>query len=506
MDILTIARDYTTSNEIGTWMFIDQVELFPFCAPNLPIQNRTFNMNEVFPYTASIIKAGSEIISWWPQGEVVIKATASMAKFKASQEVQLKPGFKVERGGDFRAWIAPCINNCPSPLANAGRDTTICGEGCINIGGENKYGIVYEWTAKPENAIQYLSATNISNPTVCPPTQGVGRLRYKVKATNSCGVSREDEVIVDYDRNPNPIPNFILSNIDLSDSLNFDITVDPHTETVKVEIMTCNNQVLETYEYDAVDDFSCCNFKFRIPDYFNPCVCYKVKVSSKNYCYDFWKETIFDWPRNQNFSLLSTSNFICKNKIYEWAGWFNIVVRGALAYDITIRDRGNHIVFQKYDYCTEDTIPIWHPGTNVASTYFIVLKLYDCNGGVHDYTYYVDVFDNCSPKQDLNSQIFSNVAPNKNNSEIENIYNLLYHPNPVTSILNIEGHLISKANKFTIYLTDVLGNCSVIYAAENLDSGPFNFEVNLNNFRSGIYYLTIVNDYNKSSRKISIIK
>lgn len=501
-NLILIRRN--TDNTKNTTMYIDQVELYEYCPSILPFQDRTFNMTEILPYEAQNIVAGESIVGFWPNGQVKVFNTSSSAKFKASKTISLMPGFNVERGGKFRGWISPCLFPCPFPTADAGRDTTICGTGCIQIGSEDEYGMTYKWTSETEESIQFLSSTSSPNPIVCPPSFGRGRLRYKIMTTNQCGQSREDEVIVDYDNDPNPIPNFTVTNLDLSDSLSFDLIVDPHTEVIKVEILDCNtpSNVLRTYFYEGGDDFNCCNFNFKIDRYYNSCLCYKVRVSTKNYCFPNWKDTVFTWQRNTPFSFLNSSSYICKNKLYDASGWLWFHAKGTSWYNIEVKNRWGQTMFQNSGIYNHDSMYVWHPDGNISSgTYYIILDLYDCNGIKHTYTFSIEIFDTCSNKT---SSVYSDLS----NSRIFNssLSKFVLSPNPSRSYFEIRSIIDSKEN-LNLSVVNALGQ--TVYVENAISIGPYSevvHMVNTSSWSEGTYFVIISSDNFHERKKIIIIK
>jgi hypothetical protein len=155
------------------------------------IENTEYYLKEP-PYEAGYIYAGYDAGYPSPNGNVVVKDGADIT-YKGEYEVELLPGFEVEDGAEFLAYIAPCGSLCPTlPDVFAGDDACINTAntpiGCQITTREEEY---FFWTAEPTTAIIYLSDPNISNPTANPSVTTT----YYVDVTEG-GVTVTDSIIV----------------------------------------------------------------------------------------------------------------------------------------------------------------------------------------------------------------------------------------------------------------------------------------------------------------------
>ncbi len=266
--------------------------------------------------------------------------------------------------------------------------------------------------------------------------------------------------------------------------------------------MTCANIVLETYEYDNGDDFDCCNFHFKVDKYFSSCQCYKIRISTKNYCYSNWKDTVINWPRNTAFNFIAYSNYACKNIIYSWEGYLNMVVTGAIYYNIDIRDRDNFSVFTYTGICEDDTIALWHPD-KPAGTYYVNLYVYDCTNIPHFYTYPIVVFDNCQLKKSMDD-IW--VHPQNQTPSITDILNVKIQPNPSTGMVTLHGSL-GKSNQFlTVEICDMMGHILKSEIIESESSGLLSKVIDLSSFKEGIYFVNLKHDNISEMKRLVLLK
>ncbi len=89
--------------------YIDYVELSESCANPILIENHQFNFSiDELPYKSSgILRAGYDVGSSQPNGDVVVR-TGANETFKAATSISLEPGFIVESGANFNMVIEPC--------------------------------------------------------------------------------------------------------------------------------------------------------------------------------------------------------------------------------------------------------------------------------------------------------------------------------------------------------------------------------------------------------------
>jgi len=88
-------------------VLIDDVVLTEYCPDNMYIENTNYYTPEP-PYEAKNITAGYSVDPNQTDGDVIVKNGASIT-YKAEQAIDLEPGFEVEEGGEFEAFIAPCV-------------------------------------------------------------------------------------------------------------------------------------------------------------------------------------------------------------------------------------------------------------------------------------------------------------------------------------------------------------------------------------------------------------
>jgi hypothetical protein len=317
--IITRAKD----GEAG-YGFIDKVELYEYCPNLMNIQNRLFDSTDLYdinlnplPMEAKKVHSGSNITTYHAQGEVVCDPL-SKVNFKGQWEVRLKPGTRIKRGATFRAYIADCGVVCPIPSAYVIEDTVLCGPSSpFHIGGATQPNTTYSWSSDQPGALAFIDDPSVSDPLFNSPVEigARGTIKYTLTAVNNCGASQVREVIISYDNNPVDSPYFEINNILSYDSIFFNLdSIHPQTEKIKVQILSCNGQdTLEEYEFLRDIDFACCNFNFNYTDWLYPCDCYKVRVATKNYCFDTWVDTVFNHIRNDSFDFAAITNVgVCK--------------------------------------------------------------------------------------------------------------------------------------------------------------------------------------------------
>lgn len=138
---------------------------------------------------------------------------------------------------------------------------------------------------------------------------------------------------------------------------------------------------------------------------------------------------------------------------------------------------------------TGNTIKSYYNGAVLASGSYTL----NFNGDtLPNGIYFIRLKNNSITIQTVKLIKSSNAVGLKENSLIENV-NIF--PNPTSSIINI----IDEQNQFqsaNIEITDYLGQ--TIYSA------PFTTQINMSDFSSGMYFLTIQNEY--ISKSVKVIK
>jgi len=122
-------------------------------------------------------------------------------------------------------------------------------------------------------------------------------------------------------------------------------------------------------------------------------------------------------------------------------------------------------------------------------------------------------FTNNGTQSSASSQIFevslvkrNAVGLNENNKSEDNTFDLQIFPNPANEGLKIEFNLISNSD-VTFTFVDSHGNLVDSFRLENLIAGKNSINRKIGeNFKNGVYFLTIKTDYSKTSKKLIIKK
>lgn len=421
---------------------LDDVELYEYCTEWMLRQNRLYKLTE--KEEAGYIHVGNYVSPGYPAGEVLMDS-GSKTIYKAYNDVSMQPGTTIRRGADFLARIAPCGKPCMPPDGTAGSDQALCGGQSVTLGVPvPAFGYTYSWSATPAGALQYLSATNTSNPVFTPPA-GQGAVQYTLTITNRCGESTQRMVIIKYDNQPSFAANFsILAPALSSDHPSFAVSVDPHTEEVRIELQDCDGNVINTYAYTNSLDFQNNLLSWQFTGTVNACGCYRFVVKSKNYCSDEWFEQVLDWNRNTSFSLDFISNVVlCGNPTNNF---FYVKAKGAKHVKVSIFNEWDAPVYQSESPYLSD--PMAFPMPHVSdNSYAYVVEITDCNGNVHTYHGFVRLFG-CDDLEDIAADgddtgltdIHTNLVFEQPDGMLDSLYSLLT-PNPVTEAGNIAYHL-----------------------------------------------------------------
>lgn len=489
---------------------LDNVELYPYCTEWIVRQNRIYKHEEEKEEAGNIIAgynvASSKGVSW-PTGDVHM-FDGSKTTYKANSQVDLLPGFTVERGGDFLARIAPCGQDCMPPDGTAGANQALCGGQTITLGSSSMWGCTYSWSADPSSAMQYLSNTNTANPTFTAPTSGQGVIKYTVTITNQCGQSTQRTVIIRYDNNSNDLPNFVVTQFELvSFNPSFTLNVDQHTEEVIVQLLDCNGNLIKEYPpYLNGIDFTNNTFPWTFNEFVDPCGCYNFKIKSKNYCSNVWHEQVLHWNLSTNFSNdLITNIVLCKDVINNM---FCIKAHGTKNVNITIiSPNNNSVVFSYSGPYTSNPMCFPLTGNILDGPYGYIVEFFDCNGVKHAFTGIV-LINGCFNSSGLVSTINDGsgiLSINENTQFIENgvadsLYSLL-SPNPVTGNSILSYHLPENGYVKISICNSNFQQLSVL-VNEDKPNGDFTTTVSAANLPLGPNYYMIEFTSTKTARII----
>lgn len=518
MQQLVITREQNAS---AGYAFIDKVELYEYCPNLMPIQNRLYDSTDLYdinfnplPMEAKMVHSGSNVSALLPTGEVVCDPL-SKVNFKGEWEVRLKTGTRIKRGATFRAYIAPCGVVCPIPSAYVIDDTALCGQtNPFHIGGAFQPNTTYAWTSDQVGALAFLDDPSSSDPLFSSPveTGAYGTIKYTLTATNGCGQSQVRNLIISYDNNPVDSPYFEISNIINYDSIAFTLdSIHPKTEKIKVQILACNGvDILEEYEFLNGVDFACCNFNFKYTDWLYPCNCYKIKVSTKNYCFDTWVDTIFNYTTNQSldFAILSNVGSCNKDQIC-------FKTKGATYIEFDFFNRWGEKVKGFKSDVNDDEMCFRVPDVP-SGTYFISGKIIDCNGNYLEFNFVFTVFcsdDLILPPKEITYQQNPNSktidASSKNidiTTEVmpEKIHYLIY-PNPTEKGFSINYNTLKMCEAyFTLYNSvgeKILAKKELI-SEKSITKNTF---IDVSNLASGVYILKFSIGEESFNEKIVIV-
>ncbi len=496
----------------GGYLFVDNVELYEYCPNLLPIQKRTFDSTDLYninfdplPMEGKMVHSGDSVTSLLPQGEVVCDSLSKI-NFKGEWEVRLKPGTRIKHGANFRAYISPCGVACPIPSAYVAEDTSLCGNGVdpVSIGGPSEPTIEYTWTSEPAGDIVLLSNPTIANPTFLPPLTGRGTVRFKLKATSPCGSEQTRFVTVTYDNSPSNTPFFVMDSLFSQDSIQFTLKqLDSKTEKIKVQILSCDGlDTLEEYIFNNKIDFNCCDFKYKYNNYLNPCNCYKVRVATKNYCFDTWKDTVFTHTRNSTFDFAILTNAGHRNQ-----DDICFKVKGATHIEFTFVNRWDQPLKQ-YSVTVDDTVMCFKVPNVPTATYRILGTVKDCGGNDHDFDFLFAVFDRKSnstkgdftQKPNVNIDAIGSPENSIGGKELEYVV----YPNPANDELHFTYYTINDNTSTNISVFDALGKELLKFESIKTIAGRQEDILDVATLADGVYFLKIQIGNDKKMERLII--
>ncbi len=507
----------TAGSVSGQDYFFDDITIIEvgssFCPSVNYIQNSYFqDIGKITYRSQDLTIGGKNIASTIPVGNVVIDSRA-IVEFKSATRVILEDGFYVNEGANFEAHIAPCDADCFPPIANAGADGISCNGQTILLGSSSEFATSYSWSANPASALAYLSDPNSSSPLFTPPATGYGTIIYTLKVTNSCGQSTTDNVIVNYETNPNNSPTVNLSNINYSDFIQFDINMGAQTGSIIVEVWSQSGSLVRTYTYAAGIDFNCCSYHWIIPESLTPCQDYQIKVYTKNRCFSTLSPLfIINWARNRTPAFTQVSNTFTPDGDGINDSWcFNFT--GAVQYNVLIKNPSGVSVYSNSGSILPTSACVWNGACNQSAcsqstvpngTYFYILTITGCSGNSITNNGFISLFRNRSslPQgititadsvKKINSGLTTtSYEENEMKKPFEiNGSSFLITPNPNNGSFQITTTRNDKAIAIKeIKVFDIMGQ--VIWVN---DASPNNtININISEHASGIYYVRVVNE------------
>lgn len=468
-----------------SFSYIDRVELYEYCTEYLVRQGRIYKYDTEIEEAGNII-AGS-VVNNTTLGDVTMLG-GSVTKYKASTEVNLKEGFNVERGADFHAKIAECGSECSSTSFDLPSFYELCNNNCIQIGlVAAKYGLSYTWNSSIPTNLNYLSNLNIANPVFCIPPGVFGSFTFELTVTNSCGEQTKRTVTIEVPENTTPGFSILQNNLS-SKPIYPELSILPvlNTEKVIVDIMDCNGNILYTKTYTDGIDFYANNsqtiqpLKWTLNEFLTPCDCYKIRIRSKNYCNENYKEEILSWDRPKtpvNLQLPTLARCINGQLYFCFGG------DGFSAMKLELFNRWGEsefigqFTFRSSPFC----IPISEGNQLPSGTYFLTVDVIDCYGRVtkHNTTIFIPSCgdglvgdDNQGDGVTLNKSV-KYIKPD---GSIDSVYTNIY-PNPINETTKIQFYLPVKSKvKLTVLNSNFESKCFVINSSE-LSEGMHEYSI-----------------------------
>ena len=450
------SSDFIDLNVNGIYYY-DDLRIWEYCPSQLLIENTVYTYKE-YPFEAKTIKAGYDVGSPDPNGNVIVKNGANII-YKAEQYIDLEPGFETEDGAEFLAYIAPCGYMCnPLPVPLAGDDEVLCNNTPITLGFNQSIpnDVQCYWTANPSSMLQFLDDPNSLNPVFTPPN-GCGKVTFTLHFTNECAYMASDEITITYNTENTTTNSLSISDVEMDNNeISFFITTSPCTDEVTVEVYSSiDNYSNSVYQktYTAGIDYLNSMYWFSEGYVFSPCYDYKIKVSSTGICMSSNNEAIIDWPRSEVIDFIAYNYITANGDEYNKCLVFE--TSAAEYYDIQVFSRwgngsinqifynqsGSILTFPLYTWCPE-------PFSVADGTYFWTAHFWNSCGN--------DIY----PSGQL-YVVSSNRQPIQNDSIVttpEMIFPKIY-PNPATNELFID---IGSYELTKVEIIDVLGRVFII--------------------------------------------
>lgn len=522
--------DFGKPELTGSTLFFDDFRIYDvgtsYCPEYNKIQNLGFDHMGKITYRSELLTiSGSNVDNTVPQGNVVI-GTEGIVRFQSSQLVSLMDGFGVQSGSEFEAVISPCGIDCPLPIAETADDLDACGStgSTYSIGSNPVFGQTYSWSVgEPidfgipfsNNLLHYLSNTNTANPTFTQPP-GSGTITYILTATNSCGQSSTDEIIINFDNNPNPNPSALGSgpvngangNYSVPTStITFMITnANTNTEAIYVDIYDAANHFIEQYEIDDPNYFntSPAGVVFNTyPDTYPPCDNYYAMVYQKNHCSENVSSPIrVDIaPEGEAPTITLQPNVFTPNADHINDN-FTWQVNAASTYTIDVYDRNGVPVYNNsgivygnnayaWDGSCNALCPLINPhGTVCDGTYYYVISFSNCFATTSA-AGNVTLFGTGCSYPPLAARIGSGINPGepialqKEDLVLEPI-ELTVFPNPNDG--NFKIGLPNLHSELTVEIINSMGSLIKIVQWSESEQTPF---VDIQGIAQGLYYVVV---------------
>ena len=501
-------------------LLLDRIELYEYCSEYLVRQGRVYKFISELEEANYIIAGGK--VNGVHLGDVDL-LVGSVTKYKANTEVRLVEGFNVNRGADFTAKIGKCGSECSSSNINIPTDYVICDNNCITLNGGISRGMTYQWSSPNPAHMQYLRGAESSHPIFCPPTvTNYGNYVYTVTITNTCGESTTKTVHVHYDTNSDPNPDFQVLSSNLSqspDNPSISLIAQPHTEYVTFEVLDCDDNVLRTDTYKGGIHFSpSATINWTMNEFMDPCGCYRIRVRSKNFCYEEIKQQVFEWRRNRTPSnmQLPTSAFCLNGK-----RWICVGASGVASINVQIFNRwGNTVMETGYPYTGHPFCFEVPDGDDLsAGTYYMIVTFIGCDGTEvvsNQTTIYLPYCGDglvSNPDSSANNWNGDTYASDISYYNLETgLYDSLYtsvSPNPMTESATISYHIPKSGSvKITILNSNFETKATLTYE-QQVQAGDYSVQMNTEPLLNGINYYMIELNNEKTARlirRISVVK
>ena len=508
---------HATGNNFDNYssMHLDRVELYEYCTESIKRQGRIYRYESELEEATNIIAGGK--IDNIHLGDVQMLA-GSITTYKAGSEVKLVEGFNVDRGADFTAKIAQCGNECPSSNLDIPTEYVICDNECITLNGGVSRGITYNWSSPHPAFMEYLSAVNTPNPIFCPPANGNGTYVYTVTTTNACGESTTKNVYIHYDPTSNDIPEFDVVNSNLSslpDNPTLTIKTGLHTEYLSVEVLDCSGNILHTSIYKNGIDFTNPGpINWSLTNFTTPCGCYKIRITSKNYCYVDVKEEVYDWNR-----ILSVSNVFASNVAICRDGKRFICFSGngvsKIEFHLFLRDLHTEVMNKTMDF-TSNPFCIEVDYDLINAEYFMRVSFIGCDGSVQTRETWVhvpfcgDAFISYIDTASWNGDTYNlgGIYQDAETGVLDSLHSTI-SPNPVVDY-SVINYRIPKSGAVKISLLNSnFETQSVLLNQTNVSVGNYVLDFSNANLLNGInyYMIELYNEQNaRFIKRFTVIK